>query len=85
MTPGLHFQWYDHREIFDKSSVCLFELFKLSLTHLFQMHPLGALGKNALTSEKTDVSSVKSLRLESNPLVKSFMCTKKNNRPKIDP
>ena len=49
------------------------------------MHPLGALGKNALTSEKTDVSSVKSLRLESNPLVKSFMCTKKNNRPKIDP
>ena len=40
---------------------------------------------NGLASEKTDVSSVKSLRLESNPLIKSFMCTKKNNRPKIDP
>ena len=39
----------------------------------------------SLTTEKTDVWSAKSLVLESNPLGKSFMYTKKNNGPKIDP
>ena len=38
-----------------------------------------------LTTEKIDVSSAKSLGLESNPLGKSFMYTKKNNGPKTDP
>ena len=41
--------------------------------------------KWSLTTEKIDVSSAKSLGLESNPLGKSFMYTKKNNGPKIDP
>lgn len=33
---------------------------------------------------ENDVSSVKSFGLESKPLGKSFMYTKKNNGPKID-
>ena len=41
--------------------------------------------KWSLTTEKVDVSSAKSLRLESNPLDKSFTSTKKNNGPKIRP
>ena len=38
-----------------------------------------------LTTEKIGVSSAKSLGLESNLLGKSFIYTKKNNGPKIDP
>ena len=38
-----------------------------------------------LTTEKIDISSAKIFGLESNPLGKSFMYTKKKNWPKIDP
>ena len=41
--------------------------------------------KLSLTTEKIDVSSAKSLGLESNPLGKLFMYTKKNNGLKIGP
>ena len=40
--------------------------------------------KLSLTTEKIDVSSAKSLGLQSNRLGKSLMYTKKNNGPKID-
>ena len=41
--------------------------------------------KWSLTTEKTDVWSARIFGLESNPLGKSFMYTKKNNGHKIDP
>ena len=41
--------------------------------------------KLSLTTEKIDVSSAKSLGLDSNPLGKSFMNSKKNNGPEIHP
>ena len=63
-----HFPLYSHWEIFNKSTLSLFEEFYRSLT-----------------TDKTDVSSAKSLGLKSNPLGKSFIHTKKNNGRKVHP
>ena len=41
--------------------------------------------KSSRTAENLDVSSAKNLRLQSNPLSKSFIYTNKNKEPKIDP
>ena len=69
-TSGLNdiFHWYAHWEIFNNSTLSLFEEFYRSLT-----------------TDKTDVSSAKSLGLKSNPLAKSFIYTKKNNGRKVHP
>ena len=55
------------------------EIFHKSSLDLFKEFKL------SLTTAKIDVSAAKSLGWENNPLGKSFMYTKKNNGPKIDP